>query len=278
MASLRDLLNIETAADLKEAGGAVPGQQYVAQVTCWQCQFDSYADWCCNSFIVPAGTNEIIFDVWGGGGGGGRSRCCGHGGPGGSGAWARKTLNSSQFSTGDCYMITVGRATYCSQDNTGCAGNYTCVCSRANDLARICSQGGGRGCWYCTGTCCTTNAYCTCEVNQTASGGDINMNGHAGCYWNRCSDDHCYDKIGIAFPGGIINRCGGVMWVNVCCHYTYGAWANQFAGDYIGGSVGSGYCCNGYIPGLGGATMGTNRGVCRCGTPGSPGMVRVVYR
>jgi len=276
MASLRTLLNIENAADLRGAGGAVPGRQWVAQATCQQCQFDSYADWCCNSFIVPSGTTELIFDVWGGGGGGGRSRCCGVGGPGGSGAGARNTLNSSQFSTGDCYAVFVGRATYCSQDNTGCQGNYSCVCSMDNNQVRICSEGGGRGCWYCFAGCCTINAHCTCE-QRCAYGGDINMKGYPGCYWHRCADDHCFDKIGIAFPGGIVNRCGGVVWVNVCCHYSYGAYAPEFAGNYLGG-IASGYCCNGYTPGIGGATMGTNRGVCRCGTPGAAGMVRVTYR
>jgi hypothetical protein len=97
MASLRTLLNIETAADLAGAATAVPGKHWVAQQTCYQCNFDAYHDNCCMSFIVPSGTTEIIADVWGGGGGAGRSRCCGGGAPGGSGAWGRKTIKSNEF-------------------------------------------------------------------------------------------------------------------------------------------------------------------------------------
>ena len=277
MASLRDLLNIETAADLAGQAGAVPGKQWVAQVTCQQCQFDAYGDWCCNVFIVPSGTSEIIFDVWGGGGGGGRSACCGAGGPGGSGAWARKCINSEQFSIGDCYRVTVGRATYCSQDQTGCAGNYSCVCSVENNFVRVCAEGGGRGCWYCFADCCTTNAYCTCE-QKCAYGGDINVKGHPGCFWHRCLEDHCYDKIGFAYPGGLNNKCGGVVWTQVCCKYAHGAALQNYAISILGSTVGSQYCCNGYMPGVGGGTMPTEDGVCRCGLQGTPGLVRVTYR
>jgi hypothetical protein len=278
MASLRTLLNIETAADLAGAAGAVPGKQWVAQSTCYQCEFGSYHELCCYNFIVPASTSEIIFDVWGGGGGAGRSRCCGGGAPGGSGAWGRKTIKSSDFSTGDCYSVFIGRSTSCSQDNTGCLGCYSCVCSRANSTVRMCSQGGGYGCWYCQPTCCDVNSYCTCERNRPAYGGDINVVGHVGCGWYRCRDDSCYNKVGVPYPGGLHNKCGGVIWVNECCHYAYGAWITEYAGKHVIQAVGSGYCCNGYTPGLGGATQSTNRGVCRCGTPGAPGMVRVTYR
>lgn len=278
MASLRTLLNIETAADLAGAATAVPGKHWVAQQTCYQCNFSDYHDNCCMSFIVPSGTTEIIADVWGGGGGAGRSRCCGGGAPGGSGAWGRKTIKSNEFCVGQCFGIILGRSTSCSQDNTGCLGCFTCVCQIGSDAIRMCSQGGGYGCWYCTPACCDVNSYCTCERNRQAYGGDVNMVGHVGCGWYRCRDNSCYNKTGIPYPGGLHNKCGGVMWVNECCHYAYGSWITQFAGDYITSSVGSGYCCNGYIPGLGGGTQSTNRGVCRCGTPGAPGAVRITYR
>lgn len=277
MASLRDLLNIEVAADLAGAAGAVAGKQWVAQVTCTQCQFDSYSDWCCNSFIVPSGTSEIIFDVWGGGGGGGRNRCCGAGSPGGSGSWSRKTLNSSEFSVGDCYAVNVGRATYCSQDNAGCAGNFSCVCSIDDSNTRICSKGGWSGCWVCFAGCNTTDTYCTLGC-CTSVGGDINMPGHRGCFWHRCQSNHCYDKIGFAYPGGINNRCGGVVWVQQCCLYVHGSALENSVMQYLSSATGIGYCCNGYMPGLGGGTFGTQDGVCRCGLQGSPGMVRVTYR
>jgi hypothetical protein len=278
MASLRTLLNIETADDLVGAAGAVPGKTWIAQVTCQQCQFDSYSDWCCNSFIIPTGTREIILDVWGGGGGGGRSRCCGSGPPGGSGAWGRKCMNTNDFSAGECIAVMVARSTYCSQDNTGCNGNWSCACLVGRNTIKVCSQGGGYGCWYCQPGCCDVNAYCTCERERCSYCADIWSKGHVGCTWYRCRDDSCFNKVGIPYPGGLHNRCGGVVWVNECCHYSYGAWMNEYASHYVTSPVGTGYCCNGYLPGMGGATQSTNRGVCRCGSPGAAGMIRVTYR
>lgn len=274
MASLRDLLNINDAADVQSAAEPVDGKVIDYQVTCFECKNDSQADWCCISFIVPPGVTSATFSVWGGGGGAARTRCCGSGPPAGSGAFVAKTVDVNQ---GECYAMILGRATQCSGNNDGCAGCFTCVCSLncTTDLdnkVRICAEGGVPGLWICDQNCGFTE---TCG-QAVGHGGDINIPGHRGCYWTRCITDHCWDMTAVAYPGGLVNRCGGVFWLQACCRYSCGHWAQDFASLYLGGPYPG--TCQGYAPGVGGAQFGTEDGNCRCGNPGNPGLVRVTYR
>lgn len=274
MASLRDLLNINDAADVQSAAEPVDGKVIDYQVTCFECKNDNNADWCCISFIVPPGVTSAIFSVWGGGGGAARTRCCGSGPPAGSGAFVAKTVDVNQ---GECYAMILGRATQCSGNNDGCAGCFTCVCSLncTTDLdnkVRICAEGGFPGLWTCDQNCGFTE---TCG-QAVGHGGDINIPGHRGCYWTRCITDHCWDMTAVAYPGGLVNRCGGVFWLQACCRFSCGNWAQDFASLYLGGPYPG--TCQGYAPGVGGAQFGTEDGNCRCGNPGNPGLVRVTYR
>lgn len=120
-----------------------------------------------STWVVPAGTTEINFHIWGSGGTGAASYCCMQGLHAGSGAYAKKTLTSG-FSAGDKYVMCLGPfetrtcstaaahlcgtfATDCSWDVTnneffllrGCKGNTTYV--NGPGLSNFCAEGGNPG-------------------------------------------------------------------------------------------------------------------------------------
>lgn len=66
------------------------------------------------NWIVPAGVNTATFHIWGGGGSGAPSHCCMSGVPGGSGAYAFKTVS---VTPGECYTACYeGAERYCCTD------------------------------------------------------------------------------------------------------------------------------------------------------------------
>lgn len=274
MTSLRSLLNIVGPDEVGGTAGPVEGLAHVFSVTCYECNNGSFADFCCMSFIVQPGTTKAVFEVWGGGGAGGGIRCCGNGPGGGSGAYVRKVQS---VESGQCYAMILGRATDCSSSQTGCAGCWSCMCGV--DLngtpfnLNICAQGGARGCATCSFSGCCI--YCTCETPAQGTGGDINIPGVRSCYWHRCNNNQCWNKTFTAYPGGIINRCGGTIMYRP---HSNSWWAGfgQCLGQYLGGT-GAGGRAFGYIPGMGGPSGQGASGACACGTPGTPGMVKVTY-
>lgn len=293
--SLRSLLRIETADDLQGSATAVQGKHIIFQTTCHNCSFSSYHDNCCNTFIVPADVSSATFDIWGGGGGGGRLQCCGTGPGGQSGSYAQKSV---PVNPGDCYAVRVGFATHCSSSERGCTGCHSCVCgvnlNGTTNEVQVCAQGGGGGCWCCSGNCCVDCARRITDT-RTATGGDINMNAVPSCDWIRCRSNSCYDKVGVAYPGGIVNKCGGNIWMNRCStHCEYTDYMACMAGNTLDGFFRGD--CRGYVPGMAGQS---GSGICgdyccyywwygccvpcggssiSCGASGNSGLVRVTYK
>jgi len=297
--SLRDLIRLESEEDLAGAAGAVKGKFMTFQQTCWQHCMCSYHDNCCMSFIVPAGASTITFDVWGGGGGGGKNCCCGRGFGGQSGSYAQKTVKATE---GDCFAMILGISTSCTENVRGCTGCFSCVCGVGLDgtgsQVNVCTEGGSGGCNCCSGNCCVECARRD-TTDRCAYGGDINIKSVKACSWHRCASDSCYDKVSVAYPGGIINQCGGNIWLSRCNSCDEDSTFMKCVGSSYLGSFFSGYC-RGYVPGLGGMT-GSGRcgesffccyywywGCCVpctisnaadcCGSPGSPGLIRVTYK
>lgn len=120
-----------------------------------------------STWIVPPGTSEISFHIWGSGGTGAASYCCMQGLHAGAGAYAKKTLTTG-FSAGDRYVMCLGSAdtrtcstaaahlcgtaaTSCGWDVTnneffllrGCKGNTTHV--NGPGLTNFCAEGGNPG-------------------------------------------------------------------------------------------------------------------------------------
>ena len=275
MASLRTLLNIVGPDEVTGLAGPVEGRSHNFVVTCFNCNNGSYADFCCMSFIVDSTTTKATFEVWGGGGGGGGFCCCGTGPGGSSGSYTRKT---QPVESGQCYAMILGRSTDCASSPTGCAGCWSCLCGVSlNGTAfdtNMCAQGGTRGCATCFYTGCCN--YCTCEGVPSAYGGTENIDGVRSCLYHRCHDNACWDKLFVAYPGGITNKCGGVLMSRPHDHYWYAGWA-QCLGSYLSNPVGGGGRGFGYIPGMGGPSGFAGSGVCRCGTPGTPGMIKVTF-
>lgn len=146
----------------------------------WNTQHGSVADGggSNSTWIVPDGTSEINFYVWGGGGSGSASYCCMQGLNAGSGAYAKKTLRSG-FSAGDRYTMCLGHG--CSRNCTtaaamtcgnvaealawepnnagfdilrGCKGHTTHV--NGPGLTNFCAEGGNPGVVlykFATGSC-----------------------------------------------------------------------------------------------------------------------------
>ena len=81
-------------------------------------------------WAVPTGSRIATFEIWGGGGNGGGARCCQQGIPGGSGAYARKTI---KVTPGDTYVFCTCIAVHC------------CYYTESNHNR---SQRGGNGCKF----------------------------------------------------------------------------------------------------------------------------------
>lgn len=280
MASLRSLLNATQPADYLGAAGPVKGAAHAFYDTCpYQYQGScEYQHVCCFSFIVPSGASKATFEVWAGGGGGAGVCCCMWGPGGSSGSYARKTVNVTPT---ECYYIQVGPATCCRADNCGFRGCYSVVCGPfcnnqcvdgCSNYFKICAQGGYSGCAQCFLQC---GLYPTPFGVPLAYGGDINIPGVRSCYWHRCWNNLCYNMQFTAYPGGIVNRCGGVVLTQWDANTSAGTADRCRAQGYLWGANSSyGF---GYVPGLAGVNGSTCGGNCYCGHAGSPGAVRVTY-
>ena len=56
----------------------------------------------------------------------------------------------------------------------------------------------------------------------------------------------------------------------------FSGWASCVV-QYIGSPIGGGVRYHGYIPGVGGGAAQICGGGCICGTPGTPGLVRITW-
>lgn len=210
----------------------------------------------CCLWTVPAGTSYIRFEIWGGGGSGGGTCCCMQGHPGGSGAYAIKTLTADQIVSGSQYTICAAGTSCFSNTNNGCVGydSYVIGCG----LSNFCAKGGGNGCTNCNAwqsNChqCRQN-WCRCG----AFGGDI-------CSWGAC----------------------GASRITMYCFGQGQQWAPVASGTVSGPVFSGGGCtCQGFggsamcgpiHPGGGGFSAQQFGGGCRCSWYGAAGAVSVTF-
>jgi hypothetical protein len=250
--------------------------QYNANLVCF---------WC-----MPQGTTKATFEIWGGGGGGASMRGC-HGGlPGGMGAWASKTVTSSDFSDGDCYLLCAGWGGqwYCCSC-IGCRGCKSYV--TGNGLSNYCADGGFGGYVYCF---CYYRQCCISGPNGDGRGvdygwhymgrkdccapyygADIGEHGRPGWYTNYCgcgSDtNNCWIKQWVPHSPGMITTGGMHSSLRNQGHACRNEWPHcQVAGI--------GHNHYNFPRGGGGMSATTcGDGQC-CGGPGGTGMVRVIYK
>ena len=276
------------------------------ELTCCQAPAGDYTSgynnfsYCC--WKVPSypgvGTTVITFEIWGGGGGGAGACCCAYGIPGGSGAYAYKSVIG--VTSGTAYNFCIGSPACRSSDPAGFDGCKTYVTGIG--LTNFCANGGFKGCSYCS--CCLTgaglchfrtaigstdrpidgyggyqdvvglNTSCVgcCALYYGADGGAY---GVPGAYQSNCTMNRCWNKFFIPFPGGLVNQKGGhVIWQQ-CENSTCGYSAQCNAAAQLGFG---GHTELNYVPGLGGPSAVVCAGGCCCGTQGWAGAVRVTVR
>ena len=252
--------------------------------------------YCC--WKVPAypgaGTTAITFEVWGAGGSGAGACCCAFGVPGGSGAYAYKTVVGVE--SGTPYNLFIGEMT-CRQ---------SCLCGRDGEksyvtgigLTNFCADGGTMGCSFCIREF-TGNGKCTWKTSIGATegfggndgivglgtdcmgfcaqyyGADGGAYGVPGSYSLNCHKNRCWNTINVPYPGGLVNQQGGHIMVHMCENSTCGYFHQCFAAGQIGFG---GRREGNYVPGLGGPSATVCGGGCCCGTQGWAGAVRITVR
>jgi len=190
---------------------------------------------CCCLWTVPAGTTAIKFELTGGGGSGGVGHCCANGIPGGSGAYAVKTLCSSQFTPGSTqYTICAGGSTECSVcgacQSCWCCGRRGCRSYvTGSGLSNFCANGGTWGWQQCSGGCHTCNhqrhwdAICV-GTEAPFYGADFGIRGKSATRQqnNECRGDwwqFSADGVGPYGVGGArsVDMCTNSPWWKGCC-------------------------------------------------------------
>lgn len=251
--------------------------QYCAYTPDGNYQHNCFCNWC-----APAGTSSITFEIWGGGGGGAGACCCQQGQPGGSGAYAKKTICAPNGGLGGyCYGIMLGYPTDCAINCCGILGCPTYITGCC--LNNFCAEGGygGKTCCFtfwgnynCAGNnngnvrLCYNECDCRCYF-----GADEGAPGRPGYLWSQCSCASCYWKYVIPFPGGLVNKGGGYVTMRV-----QGDACNQ---EWIKCSPSIGFSLdtnNNFIPGMGGMSATSCGGGCCYGFPGTPGFARITYK
>jgi hypothetical protein len=212
---------------------------------------------CCNLWAVPADTTEIRFELYGAGSSSMGACCCGAAWPGGSGAYAVKTIKEEDgaFNVGDTYSICSGGTGCCWPGRGGCRGHTSYV--NGSGLSNLCAMGGKEsngfichGPWSCY-QCCQTCFACAC-----AYGSDMNVKGQSS--WMKNTQGCGQRYFGWA-PGG-----SGPLGNN-----------GAFQGDACNHATHSGGRAN--FPGGGGVVHNVGGGPCCCGRWGAGGLVVVTY-
>ena len=281
MANLRSLIGSVAVADLQPITKNCT-MTFRPFCTCY-CN-SSYGDTCMLYWCVPANTNCMKMEVWGGGGSGGGACGCSAGPPGGSAAWAVKCLDASEgdFTAGDCYDLYPGPATCCATcccGILGCKGYIT-----GNGLTNFCADGGnaGQACCFvhwgafnCLGNNCGyyyTDRMC-CLCCRCHYGSDTGSPGRPSATWAQCTCGSCYWKQLFHYPGGLNNLTGGFVSSQINGNACNQEWSrcNPTIGQWTTGRT------TGWTPGIGGPTATSCGDGCCYGYPGTAGMVRITY-
>ena len=177
--------------------------------------------------------------------------------PGGSGAYAIKTLGPNDIVPGSTYTICAGGSSCLSNTNNGCVGydSYVVGCG----LTNLCAKGGGNGCTNCAAWCgqcyqCRQN-WCRCGA----------FGDGALCFWGACGASR------------ITMYCFGQaqQWAAVASGTVSGPVFD--AGGCVCQGIGGNTMCNPVYPGGGGFSAIAYAGACRCGYWGAPGAVSVTF-
>ncbi len=224
-----------------------PPQEFMV----WNTSHDQSNGGRCCLWTVPSGVTWVTFQLWGGGGSGAGACCCQQGWPGGSGAYAVKTITTAA----GCQYTICAASSGCS--HTSCCGlpGYTTWVTGYN-LSNFCAAGGTRGdtgCWR-----------------------------GISCYTCLCMNPCCAYACGADFWVG--GTHGGFQPTQFCYHHSHQyapTGPHGVAGPFISTSM-CGVCAgclinNPGFPGGGGMSAFTHDGNCRCGGWGAGGLVSVLF-
>lgn len=206
----------------------------------------------CCLFTVPDGVTQVTFELWGGGPPGAAARCCQQTRYTGSGGqYARRTVATAAGCT--YTLCAAGSSCCCSGCGPGFSG-YTSYVS-GSGIATTCAgpgHAGSTGCFILSSACCTS-----CVTQGTASG-DFCMPSVRG---NRIQAGECVNTqkwyMGGAYEYGRFNGTRSLCWSTIYCNACCWGWGQYPAGP--------------------GSNAATCSGVCRCGTPGYGGIIKVTY-
>lgn len=286
--SLRTLLDAASSAQLGVVDNptvplrnSVQGSTMFLQPLCAVVYDDNH----CRNFLCcwcpPSGTTAMTFEIWGGGGGGAGACCCSYGFPGGSGAYAKKSISGANLG-GICYQMFVAYPSCCSPVMScgyrGCVTWVTGCC-----LSNFCAEGGVPGCTYCFPfNCFNCGIYCEgqgsgrCFANCCACyyGADTGVPGRMGfLYTDSQTANSCQYKNLVPHPGGILSS--GNMWSGVRFdgYNSTGSGESCYPSNFgfTGGSISK-------AVGQGGFSSSAFSGNCYCGGPGGPGLIKITYR
>ena len=252
MAELRKLLDTENQVELQKRTCGFNSTQWgsgwgnvlldgftnIYGGACWQNVCDTSGRQWCPGFCVIPGVTTLQFEIWGGGGAGANACCCQQGSPGGSGAYAMKTLCASDLGLdtlgGFCYLLNIAPPTTCSGSCSGVQGCKSFITGCG--LSNFCADGGmgGRTCCFIfhdafganlTGTfgpggsgpsafdsggCYTldpVSGSCTAKDCACYYGADFGVPGRPGWFRVDCiCGNNCFVRLGIPQPGGFKDR------------------------------------------------------------------------
>lgn len=191
--------------------------------------------WC-----VPPGISTATFHIWGSGGWGGHITGCGIQMPGGSGAYAYKTID---VTPGDCYELYSGY-NWCGLPQRNMSGNACTTCFgtwvNGNGLTNFCAEQGHGGC----GVCCDVTGFTTLfdsdnpmwsQAGAAETGADSEFGPDRACYYGA--------------DGGLRGRKGfvsvnGLGYASSLCNIRFGIPYNKNDYSSCGGHTIQQMCCN----------------------------------
>lgn len=250
---------------------------------------------------VPKGARIATFEIWGGGGNGAGARCCQQGIPGGSGAYAYKTI---KVTPGDYYIMCNPINKHCcyySENNHQCGYRGGKAYVTGNGLTNFCAEGGNPGiscCWFFLSYRHNEYMYMCDLLGRRVGESDSDPyriaryygteNGacgshswaQIGCCGTWQGAHACGIKTGLAFPGGwhMFGRAAkggvhhkGLMYYCQCFMDIHDGASGRLAHSTLGGAWYS------RMPGEGGLSAATYAGPCCCGGQGAFGAVRITW-
>lgn len=290
MASLRQLLDVASTDSISL--GSLPSwleknqQAMFFQNTCADDYETGYNQSCFCCFEINSSMTAVEFEVWGGGGGGAGACCCAWGPPGGSGAYAVKRLDNTEGTyTGECYTLCVAPATCCSPNS--CCGYQGCASFvLGSGLSNFCAEGGRPGCSFCNFFICFPNSGCGIVMHPCYDtdcscyfGADSGVAGrHGGIEANCCNaTNFCHYKALLPVPAGFGRTEVGYNIVRVYDNLGTNVQSRCHSGSWVlSGMPAAG--TNPNIPiGQGGMSATVCGGNCRCGAPGSSGLIKISW-